>query len=74
MASWRSGAPTRERMTTHLSMRAAMRVNTSPIWTPGTRVLIGLNPPRISAGASVLISHMSWCGGPPPRKTLMTAL
>ena len=47
---------------------------TSPIWMPGTLVAIGLNSPRISTGASVLMSHMSWCGGPPPRKMLMTAL
>ncbi len=40
----------------------------------GTLVPIGLNSPRISVGASVLMSHMSWCGGPPPRKMLMTAL
>ena len=48
--------------------------NTSQISMPGTLVAIGLNSPRISAGASVLISHMSWCGGPPPRKILITAL
>ena len=41
---------------------------------PGTFVAIGLNSPRISAGASVLISQVSWCGGPPPRKMLITAL
>src|SRR5262245_37319942 len=41
---------------------------------PGTFVAIGLNSPRISDGASVLISHISWCGGPPPRKILMIAL
>ena len=51
-----------------------MRGKTSQIWMPGTLVLIGLNSPRISPGASVLMSHMSWCGGPPPRKMLMTAL
>src|SRR5262249_55419139 len=40
----------------------------------GTRVAMGRNSPRISCGDSVLISHISWCGGPPPRKMLMTAL
>ncbi len=49
-ASWRSGAPTIERMTTHLSMRAAICLKTSPIWMPVTLVLIGLNSPRISFG------------------------
>src|SRR5262245_51156839 len=53
-ASWRSGAPTTERITTHLSMRAAMRGKTSQIWMPVTLVWIGLNSPRISLGASVL--------------------
>src|SRR2546423_8079721 len=55
-------------------MLAAIRGKTSQIWTPATLVAIGLNSPRISEGASVLMSHMSWCGGPPPRKMLMTAL
>ena len=67
-------APTTERMTAHLSIAAASCGKTSQIWMPGTLVAIGLNSPRISAGASVLMSHMSWCGGPPPRKMLMTAL
>ena len=49
-ASWPPVAPTTERMTAHLSMRAAMRGKTSPIWMPGTLVAIGLNSPRISAG------------------------
>src|SRR5207253_1664252 len=66
--------PTTERMATNLSIRAAIFGKTSPICRPGTRVAIGLNSPRISAGAEVLISHMSWCGGPPPRKTLITDL
>ena len=73
-ASWRSVAPTTERITAALSIRPASCGKTSQISMPGTLVAIGLNSPRISAGASVLISHMSWCGGPPPRKMLITAL
>ena len=54
--------------------QAASLGNVSPMWMPGTFVSIGLNSPRISSGASGLRSHMSWCGGPPARKMLMTAL
>src|SRR4051794_11123081 len=61
-------------MNTYLSAVLAMRVNVSPIWMPVTFVAIGLNSPRISFGASVLMSHMSWWGGPPPRKMLISAL
>ena len=53
---------------------AAMRGNCSQISMPGTLVLIGLNSPRISAGASIFRSNMSWCGGPPGRKIMMIAL
>ncbi len=67
-------APTIDRMTANLSIIFASRGNTSQMSMPGTAVLIGLNSPRTSAGASGLRSHRSWCGGPPPRKTLMTAL
>src|SRR6516162_9565612 len=52
-------APTTERITAHRSMIDAILANTSQIWMPATRVAIGLNSPRISAGASVLISHIS---------------
>ena len=47
-------APTTERMTANLSMRAAICGKDSPIWMPGTLVAMGLNSPRISAGASGL--------------------
>src|SRR5207244_6663571 len=73
-ASWPPVAPTTERMTTNWSIRAAIWGKTSPICTPGTWVEIGLNSPRISSGASGLMSHMSWWGGPPPRQILMTDL
>src|SRR5262245_55828350 len=46
----------------------------SQIWMPVTLVLIGLNSPRISTGAPGFRSTMSWCGGPPERKTMMTDL
>jgi hypothetical protein len=36
-------------------------------------VLMGENSPRISDGASILRSNMSWCGGPPGRKIMMMA-
>ena len=61
-------------MTANLSIIAASRGSSSQISMPGTLVAIGLNSPRISAGASGLRSNMSWCGGPPGRKTMMTAL
>ena len=41
---------------------------------PGTLVLIGLNGPRISAGASGLGSNVSCCGGPPDRNSIITCL
>ncbi len=41
---------------------------------PGTLVRIGRNSPRIPSGASGFRSNMSWCGGPPARKIMMTAL
>ena len=62
------------RTTASLSIIAASFGNSSQIWMPGTFVLIGLNSPRISAGASGLRSHMSWCGGPPGKKTLISDL
>jgi hypothetical protein len=37
----------------------------SPIWMPGTFVLIGLNSPRNSAGALGFKSYMSIWLGPP---------
>ena len=39
----------------------------SQILIPGTLVAIGLNDPRISEGASILRSNMSWWEGPPDR-------
>ena len=48
--------------TAALSIRPASRGKTSQISTPGTLVAIGLNSPRISAGASGLRSNVSWCG------------
>ena len=42
-------------------------------WSPGTLVAIGLNSPRIAAGASGFMSHMSSWLGPPLRKTRMHA-
>ena len=38
---------------------------------PGTLVLIGLNGPRISAGASGFMSQVSSWTGPPTRNSMM---
>ena len=54
-----SEQPTTERITAHWCISAAIRGKHSPIWMPGTLVSMGRNSPRISTGASVLISHMS---------------
>ena len=62
------------RTTASLSIIAASFGNSSQIWMPATFVLIGLNSPRISAGASGFRSHRSWCGGPPGRKILISDL
>ena len=60
-----SGEPCTLRNTTHLSMIAAMRGMCSQISRPGTLVRIGRNSPRISLGASIFMSYMSWCAGAP---------
>ena len=44
---------------TNLSIILAISGKCSPMSMPGTLVLIGLNSPRISAGASGFRSHMS---------------
>src|SRR4051812_40810356 len=41
---------------------------------PGTFVAIGVNSPRISAGASGFISKLSMCDGPPRIQIMMTDL
>src|SRR5688572_17965132 len=51
----------------NLSACAASLGNSSETWMPATLVAIGLNSPRISAGASGLGSNVSCCGGPPVR-------
>ena len=57
-----------------LSQIVEIRGNSSQIWMPGTLVWIGLNSPRISAGASGLGSKVSCCGGPPWSQRKMTFL
>ena len=54
-----SRRPTIDRMTATLSMTPAIRGSISLIWTPGSRVAIGLNSPRMPSGASVLMSKVS---------------
>src|SRR5262245_55062695 len=49
----------------YLSAWRAERGKCSLICIPGTLVVIGLNSPRISAGASGLRSQVSCCAGPP---------
>ena len=66
-ASWSPLDPTIERMMANLSIIFAMRGKCSQMSMPGTFVLIGLNSPRMSTGASGFKSHMSWWGGPPGR-------
>ena len=72
--SWRSLAPTTLRRKANLSAILAIRGRCSQIWIPGTLVRIGENSPRISEGASIFKSNMSWWGGPPGRYTRMMAL
>ena len=54
-----------ERTIASLSQMVAMRGNSSQICMPGTLVLMGLNSPRISTGASGFGSKVSCWGGPP---------
>jgi len=56
----------------YLSARQASKGKCSQTCTPGRRVAIGRNSPRISAGASGFMSNMSIWLGAPVRKTIMT--
>ena len=62
----------RLRTRVYLSARAARRGRCSQILSPGRRVAIGLNSPRISAGASGFMSNISRWLGPPVRKMRIT--
>ena len=62
-----SSLATSERTTDSLSIIFACIGKCSQMSMPGTFVLIGLNSPRNSAGASGLRSYMSMCDGPPGR-------
>ncbi len=66
--------PTIERIRATLSITPAILGSSSPIWTPGSRVAIGLNSPRMPTGASGLRSKVSWCAWPPDRYTMITDL
>ena len=61
-------------MAANLSIIEASCGSNSQISMPGTLVAMGLNSPRISTGASGFKSIRSWCGGPPDRKIMITAL
>ena len=61
-------------MTANLSIIRASRGMCSQISRPGTLVGIGLIFAPDPGGGVGLQSNMSWCGGPPARKTMMTAL
>lgn len=54
-----------------LSIWAASMGKCSQTWMPGVLVAMGLNSPRISAGASGFMSHRSMWLGPPNRKMKM---
>jgi hypothetical protein len=58
---------TSERTTDSLSNIFACIGMCSQMSMPGTFVLIGLNSPRNSFGASGFRSYMSMCDGPPGR-------
>src|SRR5262245_57713323 len=57
-----------------LCIQVAVSGRCSPIWIPAALLSIGLNSPRISAGASGLRSHMSCEAAPPSRYSRMTLL
>ena len=61
-----------ERMSVTLSIVCAIIGMCSPMLVPGILVLMGLNSPRMLAGASGLGSQMSMWLGPPCRKIMMT--
>src|SRR5207237_6576436 len=63
-----------ERRIVYLSAIFARFGISSQTSRPGTLVLIGLNSPRYSAGASGFMSNMSVCGGPPPSQTQIRCL
>ena len=56
----------------YLSAIFACRGNSSQTSMPGTLVLIGMNSPRYSLGASGFMSYISMCGGPPGSQTKIT--
>src|ERR1044072_2266803 len=58
----------------NLSASFAWSGSISEISMPETFVLMGLNSPRISEGASGFMSYMSMWLGPPPRQIMMTDL
>src|SRR5262249_37245328 len=58
----------RQVLCTHLAVRGRC----SQICRPGSEVAIGLNSPRISAGACGFMSNMSMWLGPPSRLNMMT--
>src|SRR5438105_1410439 len=61
-----------ERTIAYLSARFARFGSSSEISIPGTLVLIGLNSPRTSAGASGFMSQRSMWLGAPQLKIRMT--
>jgi hypothetical protein len=58
-----------ERTRAHLSLIAASRGRCSVMRTPGVRVVIEANSPRMPSGASGLGSKLSCWASPPERKT-----
>src|ERR1035438_8447008 len=63
-----------ERISVALSRCCAIIGMCSPMNVPGMLVLMGLNSPRMLAGASGFGSQISICEGPPCRKIMITLL
>ena len=67
-AEWSFDGCVSDRTSAHRSDRAASSGRCSQIRTPGVRVAIGWNSPRMSSGASGFRSKLSCWARPPERK------
>ena len=67
-AEWSFDGCVSDRTSDQRWLRLASSGRCSQIWTPGVRVAIGWNSPRMSSGASGLGSKLSCCASPPERK------
>lgn len=71
-AEWSLLACVSERTIDQRWLRPASSGRCSQTWTPGVRVAIGRNSPRMPSGASGLGSKLSCCASPPERKMKIT--